>query len=82
MELEESTCLTSGSNTKLQPSRWYGIGTKTEILISGTKQKAQRYIHTPMDTLFFTKEARIYHGEMTISLSSGVGKTGQPLVKE
>ena len=28
---EESTCLTSGSTTKLQLSRQYGIGTKTEI---------------------------------------------------
>ena len=28
---EESTCLTSGSTTKLQSSRQYGIGTKTEI---------------------------------------------------
>ena len=24
-------CLTSGSTTKLQPSRWYGTGTKTEM---------------------------------------------------
>ena len=31
MELEESTCLTSGSTTKLQLSRQYGTGTKTEI---------------------------------------------------
>ena len=30
MELEESTYLTSGSTTKLQSSRQYGIGTKTE----------------------------------------------------
>ena len=35
-----------------------------------------------MDTLYFTKEARIYNGEKTISLTSGAGKTGQPLVKE
>jgi len=27
-------------------------------------------------------EARIYNGEKTISLTSGAGKTGQPLVKE
>ena len=27
----ESTCLTSGSTTKLQSSRQYGTGTKTEI---------------------------------------------------
>ena len=34
------------------------------------------------DTLCLTKEARIYNGEKTISLTSGAGKTGQPLVKE
>ena len=39
-------------------------------------------IHAPMDTLSLTKEARIYNGEQTISLTSGAGKTGQPLVKE
>ena len=31
MELEESTCLTSGSTTKPQSSRQYGTGTKTDI---------------------------------------------------
>ena len=35
-----------------------------------------------MDTLSLTKEARIYNGEKTISLTSGTGKTGQPPVKE
>ena len=30
MELEESTCLTSGSTTKPQSSRQYGTGTKTD----------------------------------------------------
>ena len=39
-------------------------------------------MHTPTDTLSLTKEARIYNGEKTISLTSGAGKTGQPLVKE
>ena len=82
MELEESTSLTSGSTTKPQSSRQYGTGTKTEIQINGTKQKAQRQIHTPMDTLSSTKEAKIYNGLKTISLTSGAGKTGQPLVKE
>ena len=42
MELEESTCLTSGSATKTQSSRQYDTGAKTEIQINGTKQKAQR----------------------------------------
>ena len=36
----------------------------------------------PVDTLSLTKEARIYNGEKTISLTSGTGKTGHPLVKE
>ena len=35
-----------------------------------------------MDTLSLTKEARIYNREKTISLTSGAGRTGQPLVKE
>ena len=38
--------------------------------------------HTSMETLSLTKEARIYNGVKTISLTSGAGKTGQPLVKE
>ena len=36
----------------------------------------------PMDPLSSTKEARIYNGKKTASLTSGAGKTGQPLVKE
>ena len=35
-----------------------------------------------MDTLFLTKEAKIYNEEKTVSLASGAGKTGQPPVKE
>ena len=35
-----------------------------------------------MDTLSLTKEARIYNGDKTITLTSRAGKTGQPLVKE
>ena len=34
-----------------------------------------------MDTLSLTKEARIYRGEKTISLTSGAGKTGQTTCK-
>ena len=34
-----------------------------------------------MDTLSLTKEARLYNGEKTISLTGSAGKTGQPLVK-
>ena len=35
-----------------------------------------------MDTLSLTKEARIYNGKKTTSLTSGAGKTGQPLIKD
>ena len=35
-----------------------------------------------MGTLSLTEEARIYNEENTISLTSGAGKIGQPLVKE
>ena len=34
------------------------------------------------ETLSLTKEARIYNVLKTVSLTSGAGKTGQPLVKE
>ena len=35
-----------------------------------------------MDTLSLRKKARIYNGEKTVSLMTGAGKTGQPLIKE
>ena len=46
------------------------------------QNRKPREIHTPMETLSLIKEAKIYNGEKTISLTSGAGKTGQPLVKE
>ena len=42
MELEESTFLTSDYTKKLQSSRQYGSGKKTEIQTNGTRQKAQK----------------------------------------
>jgi len=35
-----------------------------------------------MDTLSLTKDAKIYIGEKTISLTSGAWKTAKPPVKE
>ena len=35
-----------------------------------------------MDTLSSTKEAIIYNGKKTTSLTNDAGKTGQPFVKE
>ena len=46
------------------------------------EQNSKPRDNAPMDILSLTKEARIYSGEKTISLTSGDGKTGQPLVKE
>ena len=42
MELEESTHLTSDYTTKPQSLRQCDTGTKIEIKINGTKEKAQR----------------------------------------
>ena len=42
MELEESTYLISDYTTKLQSSRQYDTGTKTEIQTNGTREKAQK----------------------------------------
>ena len=36
----------------------------------------------PMNTLSSTKEAKIYNGEKTISLTSGARKIRQPPIKE
>ena len=38
MDLEEPTFLTSDYTTKLQSSRQYGTGTKTEIQTNGTRE--------------------------------------------
>ena len=46
MELEDSTCLTSGSTTKPQSTRQCGTGTKTETQINGTKQSPEVNLHT------------------------------------
>ena len=82
MELEESSFLTSDYTTKLQSSRQYGTGTKTEIQTNGTRQKAQKETHVPMGTLFLTKEARLYNEANIASSINGAGKTGQLHVKE
>ena len=82
MELEESTSLTSDYVTKLQSSREYGTGTKTEIQTDGTRQKAQRSTHATKVTLFLTNEARIYNGAKRASSISDSEKTGQLCVKQ
>ena len=82
MELEESSSLTLDGTTKLESSRQYGAGKKTEIYINETGQKAQRQTHEPMVTLSLTKEATIHNGEKKSSCISSAGKTRQLHVKE
>ena len=73
IELEESTCLTSGSNTKPQSSRQYGTGTKTNT-DQRNKIESPEINPCPLDTLSSTKEARIYNGEKTTCLTVVLGK--------
>ena len=79
MGLEESSFLTSGYTTKLQSSR---LGPKQKYRPMEQDRKPRNKTHTPMDTLFLTKEARIYNGAKTASSVNGAGKTGQLHVKE
>ena len=82
MELEETAFLTSDYTTKLQSSRQYGTGTKTEIQTNGTRYKAQKQAYACIGTLFLTKEARIYNAAKIASSINGSGKTGELHVKE
>ena len=74
MELEESTFLTSDYTTKLQSSRQYGTGTKTEMSTNGTRKPRDKpmYLWVPY---FLTKEEKMYNGAKIASSISGAGKT-------
>ena len=53
------------------------------VLAQRQKNRSMEQDRKPRDksTHLWTKEARIYNGKKTISLTSGAGKTGQPPVK-
>ena len=58
------------------------------VLAQRQKYRSMEQNRRPRDksthlwTHYDYKEARIYNGEKTIFLTSGAGKTGQPVVKE
>ena len=82
MELEESTCLTSDYTTKLQSSRQYTPGTKNRNTDPWNKIESPEMNLCIYGHVMFDKGAKLYNGKMTISITSGAGKTGQPPVKE
>ena len=51
-------------------------------IIPKEQNRKPRDKSTHLWTPYLWQEARIYNGEKTVSLTSGAGKTGQPLVKE
>ena len=60
------------------------MGEDSMVLAQRQKYRSMEQNRKPRDksTHLWTKKARIYNGEKIISLTSGAGKTGQPLVKE
>ena len=80
MQLEESTCLTSDYTTKPQSSRQCGT-TQRQKYRSMEQNRKPRDKFTYLWTPYLQQRRQEYTTEKT-SLTSGAGKTDQPLVKE
>ena len=67
----------------LLPGKFHGLRSLVSYNPWGRKESdTTEWLDFIMDTLSLTKEARLYNGEKTISLTSDAGKTAQPLVNE
>ena len=83
MELEESTCLASGSTTKPQSSRQYGTGTKN--IDQWNKIESPEINPHTYGHLIFNKGGRNIQWRKNNLFNKPIiqaWKTGQPLVKE
>ena len=80
MELEESTCLTSGYATKQQSSRQYGSGTKT--IDQWNKIESPEINPCTHGHLIFDKEGKNIQWRKDNLFKSGAKKIGQALVKQ
>ena len=81
MALEESTCLTSDYTTSCSHQG-------SIVLVQSQKYRSMEQNRNPRDKsinlwtpYLLTKEAKIYNGVNTISLTNGAGKSSQPSVK-
>ena len=84
MELEESTCLSSGYTTSSNSHQDSIVLAQRQKCKSVEQNRKPRDKSTHLWTPYL-RQRRQEHtilGEKTISLTSGAGKTGQPLVKE
>ena len=77
MELEESGSLTSDYTTKLQSAKQNDTGTKTEIQINRTRQKAPKINLCTYGQLIYDKGGKSIQWNKTVFSTSRHGKTGQ-----